>query len=110
GKAGSREATVVLQDMLQFIANNSNSIQVLLSEKGDSDFQKKFFRMGIERMSQVRESAGTKSRDKEADKYDFVFVIGGIFTLIQEGLKNDMDIPAPKMAKILFRLTRGVLD
>jgi AcrR family transcriptional regulator len=110
GKPGSREATVILQDILQFIANNSNSIQVLLSENGNSDFQKKFFRKGIERMSQVRESAGVKSPDKEADKYDFVFVVGGILTLIQEWLKNDMDIPAPKLAKILTRLTRGAMD
>jgi hypothetical protein len=82
----------------------------LLSENGDSDFQKKFFRKGIEKMSQFRASAGAKSPDKEADKYDFVFVIGGILTLIQEWLKNGMDIPAPKLAKILARIMRGALD
>jgi AcrR family transcriptional regulator len=110
GKTGSREITIILQDTLQFVANNSNSIQVLLSENGDSDFQKKFFRKGIEKMSQFRESATAKSPDKEADKYDLVFVIGGMFTLVQEWLKNGMDIPVPKLAKILTKLTRGVLD
>ncbi|MDR1130399.1 MAG: TetR/AcrR family transcriptional regulator [Prevotellaceae bacterium] len=107
GKPNSQEITVILQDILQLIVNNSNSIQVLWSENGDSDFQKKFFRKGIERMSQFRESVGTKSRDKEADKYDFAFVIGGMFTIVQEWLKNGMDIPAPKLAKILAKYMGG---
>jgi AcrR family transcriptional regulator len=110
GKTGSQEVAVFLQDILQFIANNSNSIQVLLGENGDSNFQKKFFRKEIERMSQFKESVGAKSRNKEVDKYDFVFVIGGTLTLVQGWLKNGMDIPAPKLAKILAKYIQGVMD
>jgi AcrR family transcriptional regulator len=103
GKTDSQEAIDFFQEILQFIANNSNSIQILLSENGDKDFQKKFFHEGIERMSLFRESVSAESRDKEGEKYDFAFVIGGAFTLIREWLRNGMDIPVPKLAKTLAK-------
>jgi AcrR family transcriptional regulator len=110
GKTDSREAIGFFQEILQFIANNSNSIQVLLSENGDNDFQKKFFRKGIEKMSLFKESVSAESRDKEDDKYDFVFVIGGTFTLVREWLRNGMDIPVSKLAKMLAKHMRGMQD
>jgi AcrR family transcriptional regulator len=108
-KTGSRGVAVILQDILQFIANNSNSIQVLLSENGDSAFQKKFFRNGIEGIRHFTEAIGVKSQNKEMVKYSFFFVIGGMLTLVQEWLKNGMDTPVPEMTKMLVRLTREVL-
>jgi AcrR family transcriptional regulator len=41
-KSRKRAVINLLHDILQNIADNSNSIQVLLSENGDSAFQKKF--------------------------------------------------------------------
>jgi AcrR family transcriptional regulator len=108
-KTGSREVAIILQDILQSIADNSNSIQVLLSENGDSGFQKRFFRNGIERLWHYTEAVGVKSPDKEAENYGFVFVIGGMLTLVQEWLKNGMNIPAPRLAKMLVRITREAL-
>jgi hypothetical protein len=35
--------------------------------------------------------------------------MGGIHQLVQEWLKNDMDIPAPKLAKILVRLMQEAM-
>jgi AcrR family transcriptional regulator len=105
----SQGVVVILRDILQFIADNGNSIQVLLSENGDSAFQKKFFRNGIEGIQQFTEAIGVKSQNKEMVKYSFFFVIGGMLTLVQEWLKNGMDTPVPEMAKMLVRLTREVL-
>jgi AcrR family transcriptional regulator len=108
-KPGIREITVVVQDILQFIASNSNSIQVLLSENGDSGFQKKFFRKGIESVRQFTEATDSKSQDGKMDKYGFVFVVGGVLTLVQEWLKNGMDTPIPDLAKMLARIVREAL-
>ena len=110
GKSGGLKAAVILQGLLQYIANNSNSIQVLLSENGDSRFQKKFFHRGVGNIRRLTEAAGVKSPDKEVAKYDFVFMIGGMLTLVQEWLKNGMDAPVPEMVKVLVRLTREALE
>jgi AcrR family transcriptional regulator len=102
-KSDSRDIIGFFQEILQFIANNSNSIQVLLGENGDTNFRKKIFREEIEKISQCRDSVGADSRDKEDDKYDFFFVMGGVIMLVREWLGNGMDIPAPKLAKILAK-------
>jgi AcrR family transcriptional regulator len=105
-KTGSREIAVILQDTLQFIANNGDSIQVLLSENGDSDFQKKFLRKGIESFGQFTEANSFKLQDKKDARYGSVFIVGGVLALIQEWLKNGMDIPAPQLARLLTRIIR----
>jgi AcrR family transcriptional regulator len=105
-KPDSRELTALLSDFLRFIAGNSNSIQVLLSKNGDSAFQEKFFRNGIEFVRRFREAAGVKSQNGEADKYGSAFWVGGALALVQEWLKDGIDTPAPELAKILARLAR----
>jgi hypothetical protein len=104
-KAGSREIAAIFQDTLQFIANNSKSIQVLLSENGDSGFQKKFFLKGIKSLVKFSETTNTKVQNKDT-QYSFVFIVGGVLALVQAWLKNGMDMPVPDIAKILAKLTR----
>jgi AcrR family transcriptional regulator len=112
-KPGKVNAAVIFQDLLQYIAGNSNSIQVLLSENGDSAFQKKFFRNGIEFARQFRKTfrktAGLKPQSEESDKYGLTFWVSGALALVQEWLKNGMDTPVPELAKMLTRLTREAL-
>jgi AcrR family transcriptional regulator len=108
GKSGGLDVTVILQGLLQYIASNRNSIQVLLSKNGDSHFQKRFFRRGVVNMQRLTEAAGVTSQDAAA-KYRFVFMIGGMLTLVEEWLKNGMDTPAPEMVQMLVRLTREAL-
>ena len=109
GKSGGLDVAVILEGLLQYIASNSNSIQVLLSENGDSGFQKRFFRRGIGNIQSITEAAGLTSPDKKAAKYGFVFMIGGMLTLVEEWLKNGMDTPVPEMVQMLVRLTREAL-
>jgi AcrR family transcriptional regulator len=94
------------QSVLQYVADNSNSIQVLLSKNGDSAFQKRFFRNGIERVHELVESAGLKWEDKGILGYSSAFFIGGMAALVQEWLKNGMDTPVPDLAKMLAMFTR----
>jgi AcrR family transcriptional regulator len=108
-KFSGHEIVVILQDLLQFIADNSNSIQVLLSENGDSEFQRKFYRDGIENIPKFAEAAGVKPQDMGAEKYGGVFFLGGMITLVQEWLKNGMDTPIPDLAKMLARYIRDAL-
>jgi AcrR family transcriptional regulator len=102
-KSGKREITAITQDILQYIANNSNSMQVLLSENGDTVYQRKYFKHAIEQIQQIMEAVGIKQPDKKAAAYGAVFIVGGTIILIHEWLKNGMDIPVPQLAKMLAR-------
>jgi hypothetical protein len=55
-RSGGQEIAVVVESLLQIIADNGNSIQVLLSKNDDSAFQEKFFRNGIERHTAIHGS------------------------------------------------------
>jgi AcrR family transcriptional regulator len=104
----SRNSAVInlLHDILQNIAENSNSIQVLLSENGDSAFQKKFFRNSIEKARQFAKAASASRDDEKMAGYASVFWAGGMLALVQNWLQNGMDIPAPELAKMISRLMR----
>jgi AcrR family transcriptional regulator len=108
-KSRNRDNLSILHDILQYIADNSNSIQVLLSENGDRAFQKKFIRHGIEGSSQFIAAVGVKPENEKVYRYSFVFLVSGILALVQEWLKNGMDTPVPELAKMLSKLTREVL-
>ncbi|MDR1174993.1 MAG: TetR/AcrR family transcriptional regulator [Treponema sp.] len=108
-KGDGRVTTAFLQDILHSIADNSNSIQILLSENGDGAFQKRFFRNGIESIRQFTEAAGVKPQDERVAEYGFGFFIGGIMSLVQMWLKNGMDTPVPEMAKMIARVMREAL-
>jgi hypothetical protein len=108
-KSKSLDTAAILQDLLQHIADNSNSMQVLLSENGDSNFQKKLFREGLEGLRSFIEAVGVTAHDKKMVNYGFVFLTGGILLIIQEWLKNGMDTPVPEMAKMLAKFTRQAM-
>jgi AcrR family transcriptional regulator len=104
-KRSKREILQMLEEILQYIANNSNSIQVLLSENGDIDFQKKFFRR-FTYQEQILRYFTDRTSDEAAKEYYSVFVVSGAIAFIQQWLKNNMNIPASDLAKILFRLSQ----
>jgi AcrR family transcriptional regulator len=49
------------RELLEYIAGNGNSIRALLSENGDTRFQRKFFMVAIEKMRFIRKHKGDKS-------------------------------------------------
>jgi AcrR family transcriptional regulator len=110
GQKPGGEVTAIMQDLLQYVVNNSNSIQVLLSENGDTSYQKKYFKHAIKQIQQAVEAIGIKQPDKRAAKYGSVFIVGGAIILVQEWLKNDMDMPVPQLAKMLARLIQEALS
>jgi len=97
-----KEITQMLEEMLTHIANNSNSIQVLLSENGDIDFQKKMFRHFTSH-KQVIKYFSEKQKDNES--YYSVFLVHGAIGLVQHWLKNNMSMPVKELAKMLIKWT-----
>jgi AcrR family transcriptional regulator len=94
----------MLEELLRYIADNGESIQVLLSENGDINFQKKIF--GFTRRKQVMKYFAGKF-DKKTQEYASIFTVNGSIGLIQQWLKNKMDVPVSDMAKLIFKMTQG---
>jgi AcrR family transcriptional regulator len=104
----NRERIELLQNVLDYVAGNSNSIQVLLSENGDTDFQIRYFNSSLKLMRQFIKSKEVGMMDENTIKYASIFMIGGYIALMHEWLKNGMDIPVPEMAKIMAKLVRDM--
>jgi AcrR family transcriptional regulator len=92
----------MLEEMLRYIADNGESIQSLLSENGDINFQKRIF--GYTRQKQVLKYLAGEF-DGRTQGYASIFVVNGSIGLIQQWLKNGMDVPVGEMAKLLVKMT-----
>ena len=96
------EITQMVEEMLTYIANNRNSIQVLLSENGDINFQKKVFQH-FTNHKQLTKYFSEKRQDNETNTFNSVFLVYGSIGLVQYWLKNHQSIPIPKLTNILLK-------
>jgi len=103
-KHSKNETTQMLEEMLAYIANNHNSIQVLLSENGDLAFQKKLFQHFTSH-NLVTNYLYDKQQDDEARNYYSVYLVHGSIGLVQHWLKDNMSMPIPQLAKMLRKWT-----
>jgi AcrR family transcriptional regulator len=100
----------MVEEVLQYIANSGNTIQVLLSENGSSDFQNKIFSHLTQNMQRLKKHTVEKPEDKKKALCYSVFMIHGTAALIQYWLKNKMDIPISELAKMLINLTQELWE
>jgi AcrR family transcriptional regulator len=103
-KRSKREVLEMVEEILEFIAGNSSSLQILLSENGDIQFQKKLFRYFILK-EQVMRYFPQKSIREETKEYWSVYIINGAVGLVQHWLKDNMSVPVPELARILMFLS-----
>ncbi|MDR1398335.1 MAG: TetR/AcrR family transcriptional regulator [Treponema sp.] len=100
-KRSIRDIQQMLEGILKYIADNSHSIQTLLSENGDINFQKRFLRRFTD-TEKMREYFTEMTDDAEKAEYHLVFVVSGSIALLQRWLKNNMNIPIPELTAILI--------
>jgi AcrR family transcriptional regulator len=98
-----RELAKMLEEIFNFIASNSNSIQALLSENGDIGYQKRLFRRFIHK-ELISKYSAEKSISEETREYWYVYVINGSIGLMQHWLKDNMSIPVSELVKTMIRL------
>ena len=101
-KLTRKEITQMIEEMLTYIANNSNSIQVLLSENGDINFQKKMFQHFTNHQHVIKYFY---EKQKGNETYFLVFLVHGAIGLVQHWLKNNTEIPVSQLAKMLIKWT-----
>jgi hypothetical protein len=92
------------EEFLQYIADNRNSIQVLMSENGDIIFQKIIF--AFTRHKKVLHYIASKNKsDNKTQEYFTVFTINGAIGLVQQWLKNNMDMSVQELSRLIVKLT-----
>jgi AcrR family transcriptional regulator len=105
----AKELIMMIEPILQYIVSDSNSIQVFLSENGESSFQRKFARYFTGLMRQFKKHPDSILTDEKILNYHLVFIRDGCTAILQEWLKSDMDMNVRDMAKLFAKLVRGVL-
>ncbi|GBU29627.1 TetR family transcriptional regulator [Treponema sp. R8-4-B8] len=103
-KQTKKETGQMVEEMLTYIANNGNTIHVLLSENGDLDFQKKLLYHFVMH-NQITKYFSEKQQSEETMPYYTVFLVHGAIGLIQHWLKNNMAMPVSQLAKMLMKWT-----
>jgi AcrR family transcriptional regulator len=102
-KQTKKETYQMVEEMLTYIVNNGNTIQVLLNENGDIDFQKKLLYHFI--MHNQITKYFSENQNDMAKIYNSAFLVHGSIGLIQHWLKNKMAMPVPQLAKMLMNWT-----
>jgi AcrR family transcriptional regulator len=102
-KLSKKETYQMVEEMLTYIANNGNTIHVLLSENGDIAFQKKLLYHFVMH-NQITKYFSEKQND-ETKPYYSVFIVHGAIGLIQHWLKDKMAMPVPQLARMMIKWT-----
>jgi len=104
-KLSKQEITNKFEKVFEYIAENSHSIQTLLSENGDISFQKKVIRDLINYLKKAKKHFPDNSINEEIRECYSIFIVYGSIALVQNWLKNNMHIPVSELAKLFVSLT-----
>jgi AcrR family transcriptional regulator len=107
-KRNMRELTLLVTDLLKYIEQNSNFIQVLLSENGDQAFQRKMFKRFTEDIKHALKNFSRKESVPAKAAYYSVFTANGILALVQYWLKNKMALPTLELAAMIVELVAAI--
>jgi AcrR family transcriptional regulator len=102
-RQSKNEIAEMVNVILNHVADNSKSIQVLLGENGNIDFQKKMFRHFIQKELVVK-FFSEKIKDEKSIEYYLIYIMNGIFGLLQYWLKDNMRMPISELSKILLKV------
>jgi AcrR family transcriptional regulator len=99
-------ALMMVEEVLQYIADNNKSISVLLSENGDINFQKNLFRSMYQK--NIMKFMTDKISDEETKQFYFMFIETGSIGLIYHWIKTNMNKSVSELAKIIINITKQI--
>jgi len=104
------ETDIALIDMLEkifeYIKENARLCKMLLSEKGNLDFQKRIIMLVYDR--NILSLINKNNFSKEDIDYVYSFTITGCIGIIQKWLNDDMKKSTRSMAEMLIKLTTDI--
>lgn len=95
----------MLEEILQYIADNNKSIYVLFTENGDIHFQKNLFSSMYQKNYSHLKSLTDKFADESTKQYYFLFIVTGTVGLICHWINNGMDTSIHELAKLIIKIT-----
>lgn len=101
-KNDKSENIKIMEEIFQYFVDNSKNLKVLMSERGDINFQKQIFTI-IYQQCGIYFSSEPDANSCERDEY-FVFVVNGSIGLLQHWLKNGIKRSAREMAEIIYNM------
>ncbi len=102
GKSDKHEILPYIEKILEYIVQNNNHIGVLMSEQGDLEFQNRLFATVYEYKTVI--PFNLDGDDEENEELYNVFIVNGSVGLIRHWIKNGMNIPPKKLAKLIYDL------
>lgn len=100
-KNDKNENIKIMEEIFQYIADNSKNMKLLMSERGDINFQKQIFTIIYQQCGIYFSSVDDISNIR--DEY-FIFVINGSIGLLQHWLKNGISRTPREMAEIIYNM------
>ena len=103
GKTEKKDFIMNIERIFEYLIENKNHIQVLMSEQGDIDFQRNLLIF-------IYEQCGTwlindfKAGVLKSELY-FVFLVNGSVGLVQHWLKTGMKETAREMSEFIYGMT-----
>lgn len=101
-KNNKHENINMLEGIFQYIVENSKNLKILMSERGDINFQKQIFTIIYNECGISFSPAGNENSNIR-NEY-FIFVVNGSIGLLQHWLKGDMSKTAREMAEIIYNM------
>ena len=108
GNTDQKEAHNRYEKLFNYFAENSDSIQIILSENGDLNFIKKFIEQITVKTQKALMNAHEESSEEKTKRLYSTFLVHGTIALIQDWIKHGMDIPIPKMAKLYTKIVHNM--
>jgi AcrR family transcriptional regulator len=106
-KLDGRDIQKMIEEMLHYIHDNANTLQVLFSGHGNIEFQKKCFNFPLR--GNMRKHLSQKMIDRKTYEYRLVFARIGSAAMIHHWLKNDTKRPISEIAKLIVEVNTLIL-
>lgn len=96
----------ITEKIMEYIKENAKLCKLLLSDRGDTKFQKSVMKLVYDKIRSVLTSS--EYIIKEEAEYIYSFTITGCIGIVQKWLDEDMKKSARFMSEMLVRLATGI--
>lgn len=107
-KVNAHNAIQVIEKIFDYLKDNASVCMLLLSEKGDINFQKKITSLVYGQI--ISELALSKKLTMKDAEYISAFTITGCVGIIQKWFEDDMSISPLEMSKLVLSITMGLIE
>jgi len=101
-------AVLIAEKIFEYIQENARLCKLLLSERGDFNFQKQIMTLVYDKI--ISEITDNSKISKEDAEYVYSFTISGCVGFIQKWLDDGMKKPPRYMAETVIKLTMGLIS